>query len=569
MARMVLRYRSAMQRKAWIRPSVVVCLASLGLVLGQGCKGDDGGDEQADAGDGDGTENAGDGDGDSELEPWDFAPIYAAPNLDDDDGDDRRDWLQPVFEGDDEVGTLVIPASTYAPGETIRFTLSGNLAGIRFWHDGQHVLGSGVGEPVPSYEVAAPSGDIQLFYEFGEFLNYADLTIERVAGDGSVLASATIETVSSPLIMNHHLQPAEHLWVVQTNDNQAFVEDYQAALGDDLTLVPGGPYQHDRWIQDEIEFGFATAPNGLRLDTVIDSIRDRGLDNFPEDYFTEPDWYIGTWGNSINATTFDSFGNLEASPPIEGYPFGRIYYGLEGPDGLDSVLANFLDSQTLQAPFPVDSAWLCVGHVDEFSSFVPDPSSPKGFKMLLSSTTAGYELFEGLDPSWQLGRYQQAYGYATVGELLADSALRSLNQDLQTNELDPLRERFKSELGLTDDDIIEIPTIFELLDFCGNYVVALTPGTVNLIVANIAGQTPILAVPDPFARPESLGPEDDPIAQDFINRMPAGLEVVFIDNWYSYHLLDGEVHCGTNVTRTPLEDWTTAGASLLGLEGGN
>jgi hypothetical protein len=100
-------------------------------------------------------------------------------------------------------------------------------------------------------------------------------------------------------------------------------------------------------------------------------------------------------------------------------------------------------------------------------------------------------------------------------------------------------------------------------------VVALTPGTVNLIVANIEGKGPILAVPDPFFRPENVGPENDPLAQDFVNRMPAGLTVAFIDDWYSYHLLDGEVHCGTNVTRTPLEDWSTAGATLLGLEGGN
>jgi protein-arginine deiminase len=316
-------------------------------------------------------------------------------------------------------------------------------------------------------------------------------------------------------------------------------------------------------------FATATAPDSARTNIIIDSIRDRGLDNFAEDYFSDPGWYVGVWGNSINATTFDSFGNLDASPPVDGYPFGRIYYGLEGPDGLDSVLAGFLAEQTIQEPFPVDTAWLCVGHVDEFSSFVPDPSSPKGFKMLLSDTTAAYELFEGLDPSWQLGRFEDAYGYATVGDLLADQALRSLNEDLQANELDPLRARFKAELGLTDDDIIDIPTLFERLDFCGNYVVALTPGTVNLIVANLDGQTPVLAVPDPFARAESLGPEDDPLAQDFVNRMPDGLEVVFIDDWYSYHLLDGEVHCGTNVTRTPLADWTTDGAALLGLEGGN
>src|SRR5690606_16967743 len=303
-------------------------------------KGDDkGGSDNADLGDGDsetGDENGdGDGDGygegDGDVGGWEFGPLYAAPNMEDDDQDGKRDWLQLVFDDDDEVGTFVIPASSYLAGETIRLTLSGQLDGVRFWHADQHVLGSGVEQPLASYEIADASGDVVLRYEFGEFFNVADLTLERVGANGEVVASATVETVSSPLIMNHHPQPAEHLWSVQTNDNQAFVQDYQQAIPDDLTLVPGAPYQPDRWIQDEIEFAFSTTPGGGRLDTVIDSIRDRGLDKFPEDYFgPEVDWYIGTWGNSINASTFDSFGNLDASPPVDGYPFGRIYYGLEG-----------------------------------------------------------------------------------------------------------------------------------------------------------------------------------------------------------------------------------------------
>jgi hypothetical protein len=33
-----------------------------------------------------------------------------------------------------------------------------------------------------------------------------------------------------------------------------------------------------------------------------------------------------------------------------------------------------------------------------------------------------------------------------------------------------------------------------------------------------------------------------------------GLTVHFIDDWDYYHRMDGEVHCGTNVLRTPPED---------------
>ena len=30
-----------------------------------------------------------------------------------------------------------------------------------------------------------------------------------------------------------------------------------------------------------------------------------------------------------------------------------------------------------------------------------------------------------------------------------------------------------------------------------------------------------------------------------------GLTWHFLDDWYEYHILQGEVHCGTNTLRTP------------------
>lgn len=532
------------------------------------CKDDDEGSSD-DAAEADTTGET--GETGAELE-WSFEPVYGAPNLDDDDEDGKRDWLQGVFIGDDEVYAFTIPDAlieALGEGEQIRLTLTGDLDTLRVWRGNEHVLGSGVGEPKTSYTFAPAPGDLVLPVVFGDYLARGELVVDRLAAAGSVIESASVELVASPLIMNQHLLAAEHLWIVDTNDNDPFVDAFVDALGDDVSLVPGGSYQGDRWIQDELEFATSRSPAGGRLDTVIDSIRDRGLDDFPEDYFTMPNWAVETWGNPLDATTFDSFGNLDASPPISGYPFGRVYYGREGQDGLDTLLADFLATQTIQAPFAVDTAWLCIGHVDEFSTFVPDPSAPRGFRMLLSSTTAAYALIDGLDPGWDIGRYAAAYDYATAGELAGDAALRALNEDLQANELDPLRARFVAELDLSDEEIIEIPTIFDEVQGCGPYVVALTPGTVNLVVANLEGQTTKLMVPDPFFRDDAMGPEVDPIAQDFVERMPAGLEVVFVDDWYSYHLLDGEVHCGTNLTRTPTEDWWTAGAELLGLEGGN
>jgi protein-arginine deiminase len=38
----------------------------------------------------------------------------------------------------------------------------------------------------------------------------------------------------------------------------------------------------------------------------------------------------------------------------------------------------------------------------------------------------------------------------------------------------------------------------------------------------------------------------------------------FIDDWDTYHLGLGEVHCGTNVRRTPTASWWTTAQHLMG-----
>ena len=70
------------------------------------------------------------------------------------------------------------------------------------------------------------------------------------------------------------------------------------------------------------------------------------------------------------------------------------------------------------------------------------------------------------------------------------------------------------------------------------------PDVVNLLVVD---ETVI--IPKPF------GPEVD-AACVFETRIravlePLGLSCVFVNTWYSYHILSGEIHCGTNAYREP------------------
>ena len=52
----------------------------------------------------------------------------------------------------------------------------------------------------------------------------------------------------------------------------------------------------------------------------------------------------------------------------------------------------------------------------------------------------------------------------------------------------------------------------------------------------------------------------------FDSAMPAGYTVTHVDDWYTYHVNIGEVHCGTNNTRTPTANWWEVGLGLLGVQ---
>jgi len=500
-----------------------------------------------------------------ELEAED---VFGVTNFDDDDLNQQRDFDDPYLPGEDDISPIVLGPERLAelePGTEIRLTLAGDTPLIRVFHDGVAVLGAETGATVYSLPYSGQAPVLEV--EFGGYLARGGMLIEILDEDGVATDDTEITVMASPLILNHHLQALERAWVLRTNGNSAMRGDFTAVLNERFVATPGNRYGFDIWLQDEPQFATQVGNHGERQDVIIDSNRDRGLDPWPEDT-AEAEFAVSAWGIPGQGTTYDSFGNLEVTPPVEvdgvSYPFGRIYYGRQGNEGMGPELSGFLASQQLQAPVEVDSTWLCVGHVDEFATFIPDPSSEKGFKLLMADTRSAYALVETLEASQPLPRYQQVHGVSTIGSLQDDEGLKALNNEIQLDELDPILDQFKAEFGLTDDDVILIPTIFEP---CGAWAVALTPGMVNLIVANPEGATPTLIVPDPFFRGNGEPQESDPFLVAFRDAMPEGIEVVFTDNFFTYHANLGEVHCGTAVQRTPDEkSWWVEGQDILQLE---
>ncbi|XP_021118568.1 protein-arginine deiminase type-4 isoform X2 [Heterocephalus glaber] len=330
--------------------------------------------------------------------------------------------------------------------------------------------------------------------------------------------------------------------------------------------LPCGPLDHDPQypaspggvrVQDEMEIGYIQAPHKT-MPVVFDSPRDRGLKDFPIRCVLGPNFGYMTRGPLTGEVTgLDAFGNLEVSPPVtvgeKEYPLGRILIGSscypsKGSREMHRALWDFLAAQGVQAPVQLYSDWLFVGHVDEFLSFVPAPNR-KGFRLLLASPRACYHLLEE----------QQRQGHGEVlllegvkkqkqqriKDILSNKKLREQNSYAESC-IDWNREVLKRELGLAEGDIIDIPQLFKLI---GNSRGALKaeaffPNMVNMLVLGKH-----VGIPKPFGPIISGRCCLEEKVRSLLQ--PLGLHCTFIDDYYSYHMRHGEVHCGTNVRRKP------------------
>ena len=489
--------------------------------------------------------------------------LVGVPNIDDDDLNGEMDWLQ-AGQADRDNDFAVANLVTY--GRTIELTLVG--AGVRVHSDGEVLLDE-------INNVARVQSDVNLRVEFSEFLTQARLEVVDEAREDAFDVMLT----ASPLILNHHLQRAEETMALAISggegwDNTDFIDGYEAALEDGFFAIAGSRYDYDPWVQDEFEFGYATSPDA-HLDVVFDTHRNgqgrpgEGLDDFPEDEYLAPDWAIVNWGR-VTANSLDYGGNLEVSPPVtvDGveYPYGRIYYG--GASGYlpQQSTRKALDDMQIQKPFMGDSTWLCVGHIDEFTSTIPDSSAPKGFRFIIADTRSAWSLLDSLDEDMRLPRYApggwSGHSIDNVGEITGNRALRNLNEEVQ-EILDEEKARFVRELGLTEEDIIYMPSLFEEPQGCGQYVAALIPGMANLVVSEANGE-PVILLADPFLREDVDDQSSDPMIDYVRSILPSSVEVVFLDDWDVYHMGLGEVHCASNVKREAPQTWWEDAGHLIG-----
>ncbi|MFM9588622.1 protein-arginine deiminase domain-containing protein [Streptomyces scabiei] len=307
--------------------------------------------------------------------------------------------------------------------------------------------------------------------------------------------------------------------------------------------------------------------------------------------------------------SLNSMGNLETIPPYahkgKSYPAGRIIMGeRKGSDIRPStVMRTMLRSQGLQNPLLLDTSWLGVGHVDEFVQFLP-ADTPRGWRLGLADPEAGLKLLRDAKRDGHGGTKMfsvpRMKGAPAPKETI-DKALRSrhlvADNEMAAERIAANLEILKRETGVTDGEIVRVPALYtrdvmeQAADGQSIPVPRLTRmgggsalvdslkehGQQKWLAENPAASrakapAPVMTsayVPgavngvllgrDRYLAPRQWGPVigGKDIFTEAVTAVytRAGLKVSYIDDWYTYHLGQGEVHCGTNTLRDVSAAW--------------
>ncbi|NUP09978.1 MAG: hypothetical protein HOW73_28350 [Polyangiaceae bacterium] len=378
----------------------------------------------------------------------------------------------------------------------------------------------------------------------------------------------------APWLLFGNLTDFDRVW--SSSDSGVFVNGIEDAT--DAAKIEYERYSNygDQWTQDFFQTGYFAIPiatqdggvtvHGMRVANARPWGRSNSDASLPirwlnKNYLGPDQATLAVYHEPHSGDSFDSHGNHDLIPAYsnggDDYPLGRILIG----SGILDETKAFYNAQGLQSPYYIAyTDWLLVGHVDEYLSFVP-ANTPRGWKLLIASPRMSREMLLEAQAAGNgaaiVHQGKQWYDWDTGGEipaaisiddLLANEDIMEASQDAQVT-IDEEREKLQAEIGLTDDEIIEMPFLFgQEMYGATSYKIAYQPGTVNALVF---GDYIVMAKPfgpqidgdDIFEAHirEQLGTAMNDLGKD-----GQGLEVYFTDDWDLYHRLDGEVHCGTN-----------------------
>ncbi|WP_078919164.1 protein-arginine deiminase domain-containing protein [Streptomyces sp. NRRL S-481] len=374
----------------------------------------------------------------------------------------------------------------------------------------------------------------------------------------------------------------------------------------------------DPWAQDFVEPAYVsmTGPGGERqvMRVMLRSAqpdRDAGRELFEKVRGRDTGVVQVTDPAEPDDWSLNSMGNLETIPPHahggRSFPAGRIIMGERKDSGArpSKVMRTLLKSQGMQDPLLLDTSWLGVGHVDEFVQFLP-ADTPRGWRIGVADPEAGLRLLRdaqgaghGRTKMFSVpGRSDSPAPKETIDQALADRHLVADNE-MAARRIAANLEILKRETGVTDGEIVRVPALYtrdsEASAGSGEEVPvprltrmgagadlvgtlkdrgqqkwlaqnpaaspsgAQAPATVTTSAYVPGAVNGVLLGRDRYLAPRQWGPVigGKDIFTEAVTAVyrRAGLKVSYIDDWYTYHLGMGEVHCGTNTLRDASGAW--------------
>jgi len=522
-------------------------------------------------------------------------------NLDDDDNNGTVDYADTTSSGSDlnDLARVFVRQMSGAAGGTVTVLVSATAQNrIRIFQNNSGtwtgVYSTGASFTLPAATVAA--GQVELGIEARDRMSaswngHCTLTLEIRNSGGTLLGSdAVILRVAPPLMATNLWRATQYHVVSDSNgsDNNNTMRaamqgictaagfQYRVADGDNVYNSGSPYYAPDRWLQDSSEPAVIQLPSSTGPRRVVNQVmqlaRWRPCDLWCRDTLLDPEFdFFERFSTNTNSHNYG--GNFEVVPPYTGKPYGKVAFGggtgyLLGTTStvtsqMTQAYKDFFDAASIQGPhLQYTSEWLAVGHIDEFSMFVPAPNTARGWVCLIASPAVAVQILQNVKASGggtggSIPVMAGRSGYATtVDGILTDNALMNLNQQAQAR-IDTARNQIKAATNMTDADFIHIPGMFEYVS--GNWVAALNPGSVNLMVMPSANGTTYFAIPDPEG--PDLGGVDQWQA-DITAKLQAlsngtnPFNITYVDVFFSYHDLLGELHCGSNTVRVPPnDDW--------------
>lgn len=445
---------------------------------------------------------------------WKGAGAFFIANMDDDDGDGKVDAADQTVNGANDEKDLArlrvkIPAGLLAKAKSISATVTAGVSQVHLFEK------TASGWKTAAGALSQVAADMELGIEGNQFAGsgwdgFASIRLDLADAQGVSLGAQTVKMRVAPWIMLPNSAKTELVYVSSTTRNMRPGIDAVLTKLNLPVCAASNPPSQDVWFQDTMEIGYTQIPGLAPMHVVMNAVRGNSADNLAPTLLA-PDFGLITVAKTRNLDGEDHWmdwmGDLEVTAPVPGYPLGRIYHGKSPRTTYHPDIVKFLEAQEVQKPFAVNSGWLVIQHVDEIFTFVPDKDG-KGKMLIVSPEAASKVTPSGYDAG---------------------------NQQIQ-GIINDIIKSAKTELGITDADIIQLPTYFS---GSGTDYAPIWSSTVNFIHVNgtiIAGDTEMPAA----------------IKSDLEKKFTAlGLQVAWVDD-SEYHRGGGNVHCGSNTKKTPV-----------------